>query len=55
MNEDGLLWLGAALWLNRHGGALIVRHAPETVVPFALALCQAIERPAPAADRSGSR
>lgn len=46
MNEDGLIYLGAALWLQRHGGGLVVEHAPQMVVPFAMALRKALDPPA---------
>jgi hypothetical protein len=46
MNEEGLIYLGAALWLQEHGGALVVEHAPQLVVPFAMALRKAFDPPA---------
>ena len=55
MNEDGLLYLGAALWLRKHGGALVVEHAPHIVVPFAMALRKAFNPPAPSPDREDPR
>jgi hypothetical protein len=47
MDEDGLIYLGAAMWLEKHGGGQIVRYAPQMVVPFAMALRQAFDPPAP--------
>ena len=43
MTEDSMLWLGCALWLKDHGAELVVRVAPEIVVPCALAIRKALD------------
>ena len=42
MNEDGLIYLGAALWLNDHGCRWVTEHEPELVVPLATAMADAL-------------
>jgi hypothetical protein len=42
VNEDGLIYLGAALWLRDHGCGWVTEHVPEMVVPLATGLAEAL-------------